>query len=77
MIWDVNQAEPWKPGRVFDANGVEITNVVRMDTETGEVVQIAVDPHGRFVFKADGSDLETVQNVFPAPLKVIEMEPAA
>lgn len=77
MIWDVNQTEPWKPAKVFDSHGVEITNVVRMDTETGEVVQLAVDPHGRFVFKADGSDLETVQGVFPAPLKVVEMEPAA
>ena len=77
MIWDVNQAEPWKPGRVFDNEGIEITNVIRMNTETGEVVQIAVDPQGRFVFTPDRSGIETVEGVFPAPLRVVEMEPAA
>jgi len=74
MIWDVTQDEPWKPAKVFDNHGIEITNVIRMNTETGEVVQIAVTPQGRFVFKADGSGIETVQGVFPAPLRVVEFE---
>jgi hypothetical protein len=75
MIWDVNQAEPWKPAKVFDNHGIEITNVIRMDTETGEVEQIAVDRRGRVILGESGP--ETIRSVYPAPLRVVECEEAA
>ena len=76
MIWHVNQAEPWKPGRVFDANGEEIKFVIWMDTESGEVVQLRND--GQVPLLNDGrSDVLRDRKTYPAPLTVVEMEPAA
>ena len=75
MIWDVNQAEPWKPGRVFDANGQEIKFVVWMDTESGEVVQLRNDGHVPLL-NDDRSDVLRDSKTYPAPLTVVEMEPA-
>ena len=76
MIWDVNQAEPWKPGKVFDANGEEIKFVVWMDTESGEVVQLRND--GRVpLLNNDRSDVLRDRKTYPAPLTVVEMEPVA
>jgi hypothetical protein len=76
MIWDVNQAEPWKPGRVFDANGEEIKFVIWMDTESGEVVQLRND--GQVPLLNDVcSDVLRDRKTYPAPLTVVEMEPAA
>ncbi len=76
MIWSVHQLEPWKPARVYDAHGIEITHVIWMDTETGEVEQLAVDRTGRFISTEDKKDLETVRSFRPAPLKVVEMAEA-
>jgi hypothetical protein len=77
MIWDVNQAEPWEPGKVYDANGEEITYVVGMDTDTGEVVQIKHDGKS-LVFNADRSDVVLEGKKYPAPLRVVPItEPAA
>jgi hypothetical protein len=76
MIWDVNQAEPWKPGRVFDANGEEIKFVIWMDTESGEVVQLRND--GQVPLLNDyRSDVPRDRKTYPAPLTVVEMEPTA
>lgn len=76
MIWDVNQAEPWKPGRVFDANGEEIKFVIWMDTESGEVVQLRNDGQVPLL-NHDRSDVLRDRKTYPAPLTVVEMEPAA
>lgn len=76
MIWDVNQAEPWKPGRVFDANGEEIKFVIWMDTESGEVVQLRNDGQVPLL-NDDRSDVLRDRKTHPAPLTVVEMEPAA
>ena len=74
MIWSANQPEPWKPARVYDAHGIEIIYVIWMDTDTGEVEQIAVDRRGRFVFDEDKQELETIRSFYPAPLKVVEVQ---
>jgi hypothetical protein len=77
MIWDVNQAEPWEPAKVYDANGEEITYVVWMDTDTGEVVQIKHDGKS-LVFNADRSDVVLDRKTYPAPLRVVPItEPTA
>jgi hypothetical protein len=77
MIWDVNQAEPWEPAKVYDANGEEITYVVWMDTDTGEVVQLKHDGES-LVFNGDRSDIVRQLKFYPAPLRVVPItEPAA
>jgi hypothetical protein len=77
MIWDVNQAEPWTAAKVYDANGEEITYVVWMDTDTGEVVQIKHDGKS-LVFNADRSNVVLDRKTYPAPLRVVPItEPAA
>ena len=77
MIWDVNQAEPWTAAKVCDANGEEITYVVWMDTDTGEVVQIKHDGKS-LVFNADRSDVVLDRKTYPAPLRVVPItEPTA
>ena len=76
MIWDVNQPEPWKPAKVFDANGEEIKFVVWMDTESGEVVQLRTDGEVPLL-NDDRSDVLRDRKTYPAPLTVAEMEPAA
>ena len=77
MIWDVNQAEPWEPAKVYDANGEEITYVVWMDTDTGEVVQLRHDRQS-LVFYPDSLDIVQDRKTYPAPLRVVPItEPAA
>ena len=62
---------------MYDANGEEITYVVWMDTDTGEVVQIKHDGKS-LVFNADRSDVVLDRKTYPAPLRVVPItEPAA
>jgi hypothetical protein len=77
MIWDVNQAEPWTPAKVYDANGNEITYVVWMDTDTGEVEQLRLDGES-FAFSNDCSHVIRDRKTYPAPLRVVPItEPTA
>ena len=81
MIWDVNQPEPWKPGKVFDANGEEIEGVVWMDTDTGEVERLQFQLNGFVALNDEDYPLSgpmIVRGFHPAPLTVVEIEePAA
>jgi hypothetical protein len=77
MIWDVNQAEPWTAAKVYDANGEEITYVVWMDTDTGEVVQLRHNGQS-LVFYPDSSNIVQDRKSYPAPLRVVPItEPTA
>ena len=77
MIWDVNQVEPWTAAKVYDANGEEITYVVWMDTDTGEVVQLKHDGES-LVFNGDRSNIVQDRKTYPAPLRVVPItEPVA
>jgi hypothetical protein len=77
MIWDVNQAEPWTAAKVYDANGEEITYVVWMDTDTGEVVQLRHDGQS-LVFYPNSLDIVQDRKTYPAPLRVVPItEPTA
>jgi hypothetical protein len=77
MIWDVNQAEPWTAAKVYDANGEEITYVVWMDTDTGEVVQLRHDGQS-LVFYPHSLDIVQDRKTYPAPLRVVPItEPTA
>jgi len=77
MIWDVNQSEPWTAAKVYDANGEEITYVVWLDTDTGQVVQLRHDGQS-LVFYPYSLDIVQDRKTYPAPLRVVPItEPTA
>ena len=73
MIYTVeNTAGCGNPVRVFDANAVEILNIVECDTETGRVVKYAQDELGRFILDTDNLDCcKLVEEYYPPPLTVL------
>lgn len=74
MKWDVTQAEPWKPARVYDADGVEIHFVTKLDTDTGEVEHWEHDDTLKILMFEDGP--RRVCRIVPAPLNVVEFDDA-
>lgn len=69
MIIDKKLINHYGPLIVKDADGDEINNIVHADTETGIVVQLRTDKHGLFVHRKDNFKVDTVERVYPAPLK--------
>ena len=67
MILDV---KTHGPGKLFDANGVEILYGIWADTETGEVLQY-VKENGSFRFV--NGDIVMDTKTYPAPLRLDPM----
>jgi hypothetical protein len=79
MIWDAEHDwKPNMPARVFDADGNEIRDIVRMATETGSVVTLRRDETGTgYLPTPDGHAIFREWRHHPAPLTVVMMEPTA
>lgn len=81
MIADISSPAfhaEWMPCKLLDANGVEITEAVWADTDTGEVVRLRRDADRSFVITVDeegelvvAKDWET----HPAPLRLVRIGP--
>jgi|LakMenEpi03Aug12_release.lakeMendotaPanAssembly.Ray.scaffolds.fasta_scaffold10716_20 hypothetical protein len=59
---------------VFDANGVELSDVCWCDTETGEVKHPARDEDGNIktTIRFDGAVVTVLESqVYPAPLRLL------
>ena len=61
------------PGRVFDANGLELLYVTWADTESGEAVHLVRD-EGKFLYTTDDNGRPVVATQWrqhPAPLTYV------
>ena len=69
MIVSVSQGDR---GRLYDANGVEITAAVSVDTDNGKVVRLRMDENGRLLI--NGSEPLMEEKQFDAPLRFVPFE---
>lgn len=60
--------------QVFDANGLEWRDILRMDTETGEITKYVRDTNGQLVEHPDGGEMLKEAVKAAAPLRVTFQE---
>lgn len=70
--WDKDDGKVG-PARVFDAEGIEYTDVLRCDTETGEIEFAVHFPDGTMMINDDGNGIKRFKMTVPTPLRIEQL----